>query len=339
MHAIALDIGGANIKASDGVSRSVSRAFALWKHPAGLADELREILRQFDNADCIAVTMTGELADCFTTKVEGVDQILSAVQAAAGGRPVAVWQTGGELLSPWDARELTPLVAAANWHALATWTARLAPNGAALLIDVGSTTTDIIPLRDGLPDPTGRTDVERLLSGELLYLGIRRTPVAAIAAAAPFRGSECPFAAELFATTLDVWLLTGDLPEDPADCGTANGRPATRPAAHDRMARMLCCDRDEVSFAEIVDVARALAARACARVSAAIERVARALPGECSTVVTAGEGEFLSRLALAESTLSQTPCISLHAVLGNEHSRAACAFALARLSMEYSWPE
>lgn len=335
MRVLAFDIGGANIKASDGERRSLSQPFALWQHPERLPDELHRLLDEFAGAEHIAVTMTGELADCFATKAEGVERILAAVEHAAGERPIAVWQTGGEFVSTADARELTPLVAAANWHALATWTARMSPTGAALLVDLGSTTLDIIPLVDGMPDPAGRTDRERLLSGELVYRGVRRTPLCAIASEVSFGGRTCPLAAELFATTLDLWLLTGDLPESPSDRCTANGGPATRAAAHDRLARMLCCDRDELSLDAAAGIAEELASRLEAEVAQAIQRVAESLPQSCSAVVTSGEGEFLVRRVLGRSGLrAQTAQHSLREMLGPEHSQAACAFALARLSIE-----
>ena len=104
-------------------------------------------------ADLFAVTMTAELSDCFRTKAEGVDFILRAVEDVAGTTPVFVWQTGAEFVTPAVAREIPLLVAASNWHALATWVGRLVPESGALLIDIGSTTTDIIPLLDGVPVP------------------------------------------------------------------------------------------------------------------------------------------------------------------------------------------
>ena len=95
MPTLGLDIGGANIKASDGHAHSLSRQFAIWKHPERLAAELAAIVEQFPAADHIAVTMTAELADCFRAKAEGVERILAAVQQVAGERVVVVWQTAG----------------------------------------------------------------------------------------------------------------------------------------------------------------------------------------------------------------------------------------------------
>ncbi len=189
---LGLDIGGANLKAahSDGTARS--RPFALWKAPDRLADALRDLLRGWPPFDRLAVTMTGELCDCFASKREGVLAILAAVRVAAGPTPVAVWRNDGRLVSL-DAARADPLpAAAANWLALATWAGRLAPHRHALLIDVGSTTTDIVPLIDGRPVPGGRTDTERLRCGELTYTGVIRTPLCACSAPTVPRSSLPP---------------------------------------------------------------------------------------------------------------------------------------------------
>jgi len=332
---IGLDIGGANLKASDGEHRSLSVPFHLWKQPERLPAALQELLDRFDRCDGIVVTMTGELSDCYATKSEGVTDILAAVTHAAAGRPVGVWQTAGEFVDTEVAREFWMLTAAANWHALATWAGRIAPSGAALLIDIGSTTTDIIPLIDGLPLPSGRTDLERLQSGELVYTGVKRTPACAIASCVPFRGSPIPLATELFATTYDMYLLTGELPEDDADTGTADGRSATMAHARDRLGRMLCADRTELTSDEIADIASNLRATHCQRLGEALKSVLHRHQGLCVSVLTSGEGEFLARQLVADTpALKNATFLSLAEMLGPEHSRAACAYALARLGSE-----
>src|SRR5216684_674216 len=139
---LGLDIGGANLKAahSGGLARSLP--FALWKNPIGLADALAHLLADVPSYDQLAVTMTGELCDCFATKREGVVAILNAVEAVAGQTPVRVWQTDGRFVEPAAAREAPLLSAAANWLALAIFAGRFIPSGPALVIDTGSTTTD-----------------------------------------------------------------------------------------------------------------------------------------------------------------------------------------------------
>jgi probable H4MPT-linked C1 transfer pathway protein len=222
--------------------------------------------------------------------------------------------------------------AAANWLALATYAGGFAPSGTALLVDVGSTTTDIIPLDAGKPIPRGRTDPERLRSRELIYTGVRRTPVCALL------GPDG--AAEFFATTQDVYLVLGKLPEDATDRETADGRPATVPLAHARLARMVCADLETSTEAD----RRELAVRVCNRqallIRQAMEMRAQDLTEPPSTIILSGSGEFLGRpaLELPLDDFSRLPpterVISLSGKLGNEISQAACAYALAVLAAE-----
>ncbi len=334
-HVIGLDIGGANLKAahSDGHCRSV--AFPVWREPGRLAEALRNLITDWLPCQGLAVTMTAELADCFTTKSDGVDAILSAVTEVADGLPVAVWQTAGEFVDVDVAREFPLLTAAANWHALATFVGRLAPTGNSLLIDIGSTTTDIIPIVDGLPHPTGRTDGERLISGELVYTGVRRTPLCALSQTVPLAETASALAAELFATTLDIYLLAGDLPEAASDRDTANGQPATIACAHDRVARMLCRDRMELSLDEARNVAAFLADVQHQQIAAAVERVLDTLSEPPAAVVLSGSGSFLAKqLAAKHARLQSASHHTLAELFGPEVATAGCAFALARLAIE-----
>ena len=50
-----------------------------------------------------------------------------------------------------------------------------------VLFDVGTTSADLIPIVNGQVVAQGRTDPERLLSGELVYTGALRTPAEAVA--------------------------------------------------------------------------------------------------------------------------------------------------------------
>lgn len=339
-HVVGLDIGGANIKAalSDGECRSLS--FPLWKSPEQLAASLTSLMGNWLPCCGIAVTMTGELADCFETKSAGVDRILNAVEQAAGKTPTAVWQTSGEFVDVSTAREFWQLTAAANWHALATFVGRIVPEGTSLLIDVGSTTTDIIPIENGLPNPTGRTDSERLISAELVYSGVRRTPVCAIAYSVPLErevggNGYSQLAAEFFATTHDVYLLQGNIAENPEDLDTANGRPATVTAAHDRLARQLCCDRMEIALDEARSVADFLANVQRQRISGAIDRVLTTLDSPCEAVIVSGEGSFLANQILDNhSKLNAVQRHALATMFSSETATAACAFALTRLASE-----
>ncbi|MFN0198477.1 MAG: hydantoinase/oxoprolinase family protein [Planctomycetaceae bacterium] len=341
MNYVGLDIGGANIKVSDARGHSGSRPFALWKYPDRLSEALEQLLEDCITnsgmipADAFAVTMTGELADCFRTKAEGVDRILSTVERIAGDRPIRVWQMGGEFVTPDEARDTPLLVAAANWHLLSTYAGRFVPEGTAIMIDIGSTTTDIIPLEQGLPASAGLTDRERLASGELVYTGISRTPICAVCREVRLGTSRVSFAAELFATMRDVYLWQRRCDEDAADCDTANDRPATRHEAADRLARMICCDRTEITDAELDDMTLQISQSQRSLIHEGLDRVFGRLNEAPHMVLISGTGEFLARdIVEHDPRFSSIELVSLTAAFGKRTSAAACAHAAACLAHE-----
>lgn len=335
MYVIGLDIGGANIKSADcdGIAHSVP--FELWKTPERLTQVIQGLLSLYDRPDLVAVTMTGELADCFPTKAEGVETILSAIKQAVASVPVVVWQTGAEFLTTELAIEFPLLVAAANWHGLATWLGRMIPNQCGILVDIGSTTTDIIPIQNGVPIPEGLTDVERLISGELVYTGGRRTPLAMIEKSVPLRGQQCPLAAECFATALDLYLLLEDLTDNAEDMDTANGRPATQHDAYDRIARSVCCDITEVTNAEAVTMAEYLAKQQQKQISDAVDRVLEKMSESPTSVLVSGSSVFLAeKVVRAHPILSQASLTNVAEIFDDSISDSACAYAVARLAAE-----
>ena len=330
---LGFDIGGANLKAATNTGRACSRPFAMWRHPERLAAALCDLAGDFPPADLWVATMTGELADCFATKGEGVRQITGALAEAAAGRETRIWQTNGCWGTPAEILAAPTGAAAANWHALATWVGTWVSDDAALLMDIGTTTTDLIPLVQGRPQTWGSTDPTRLLAGELVYTGVRRTPVCAVTPAVPWGGGRCPLAAELFATTLDVYLLLGDVAADERDTETANNQPATVAAAHDRLARALCCDRSECDRAAAVEIARFVAQAQQQQIARAIEQVVARLPGRCTTVVICGSGSFLAqRVAASHPALAGARLKALGDRLSPGLSDAACAYALTQLA-------
>lgn len=330
---LALDIGGANLKAADGLGFAASQFFPLWQQPGELSAALARLIASAPAADRIVATMTGELADCFATKAEGVAAIVKSLSESAAGRETLIYLTDGTFVSPPAALERPLAAAASNWHALARFAGRFAAHGAGLLIDIGSTTCDVIPLVDGRLIAAGATDPERLAAGELIYTGVVRSPVCAVAAALPWRGKQTPTAHELFATTWDAYLTLSELPEEPDCTQTADGRPATKAAARDRLARAICADRTMFDEADALAAAIAIARAQLAKIAVAAQGVLRSLPAPPSTVVISGQGEFLARQLLDRMRLAAA-VVSLGEQLGAQLSRAAPAHALAVLARE-----
>lgn len=330
---LGIDIGGANLKAADGLGYADSQPFAVWRQPERLAATITELLAAAPVADSLAITMTAELADCFETKTEGVRQILTAVQQAAGDRATFVYQVDGQLL-PIDAVQRRPVLAAAsNWHALAAFACRFAGPEPALLLDLGSTTADFIPLGGGVPRALGMSDSERLLAGELVYTGVERTPLCAIVRELPWQGRDCPVAAELFATTADAYLMLGELVEDPHDLSTADGRPQTWPHALSRLARMVCADADSFTAEDARLAAATVREAQLNQLQRAVEKVAARFGGPPQRVILSGHGEFLLR-HLLNRLHWDCGVLSLTKELGPTVSRCAPAHALAVLARE-----
>ena len=240
---LGFDIGGANTKAAFlhiEVNRVVclrvaSEYFPVWKDPKKLGSVLLALKTRVGAAslDVLGVTMTAELSDAYQTKREGVNQILSCVQTAFPKVPMIVLDSDGEMISSRVAQNNTIAVASANWAATGWIVAKHIKN--AVVLDVGSTSTSIIPIVNGQVVAKGKTDLDKLICGELVYTGSLRTNVAAIVHSIPIRDGVAAVSSELFATSGDVHLLLGHLAVEDFTSETADGRGKT---VQEAMARL-----------------------------------------------------------------------------------------------------
>jgi probable H4MPT-linked C1 transfer pathway protein len=327
---LAVDIGGANTKAAwlEGEAlRTVSRPFEVWRDREALAAVLRDVAAEVAGgpADAVAITMTAELSDAFRTKREGVAFVLDAAEDAFGDRPLSVLTTAGELVSVAVARERPWDVAAANWVATALAVAQTLPG--ALLIDVGSTTADIVPIADGRVAASGHNDLERLLAGELVYTGVLRTNLAAIAPRVPVPGGWCPVSSEYFAISADVHLVLGHLSPDAYDCPTPDGRSATVAFARERIARLVCSDVEQLHADEVDAIAAFLHGEQLRQLEEAARRVHDVLPAD-APVVAVGSGAFLGREVAARLGRALADVPAPWGATGGEVAPAAALAAL-----------
>jgi (4-(4-[2-(gamma-L-glutamylamino)ethyl]phenoxymethyl)furan-2-yl)methanamine synthase len=294
---IGLDVGGANTKAvwrNGGERCAVSRPFEVWRDREALAAMLCEVVAGVapEQVEAVALTTTAELSDAFRSKREGVEFVLDAAEAALSGPQLLAFTTAGDLVPFVEARARAPEVAVASGLAVAPPVAAVYPD--ALMIDVGSTTADVIPIAAGQVVASGRTDLDRLLAGELVYTGALRTNLAAIASRVPVQGGSCPVASELFAISADVHLILGHLAAADYTCATPDGRPATVEFARERVARLVCADAEQLAVGEIDAIAAFLRAEQVRQIEAAVQRVSERIEGE-PAVVPLGTGAFLAR--------------------------------------------
>jgi probable H4MPT-linked C1 transfer pathway protein len=309
VNVLGLDIGGANTKAAfiktqDATMqelRTLLEYFPIWKKGKEQLPKVLEKLKKrlVDSAlDGVGVTITAELSDAYMTKKEGIDHVLDCVTEAFGDVPTFVLDMEANLLTVKDARKKPLKVASANWAATGWMISQLINN--CIIVDVGSTTTSIIPVINGKIAAEGRTDLEKLLNGELVYSGSLRTNVAAIVNAIPVRGKMARVSSELFAQSGDVHLILGNIGEEEYTTETCDGRGKTRREALARLARVVCADADMLTEQEIVAMAKFVYHKQVEQITGGLKHVHERIKPSLQekTVVVTGLGRnFLARKA------------------------------------------
>jgi (4-(4-[2-(gamma-L-glutamylamino)ethyl]phenoxymethyl)furan-2-yl)methanamine synthase len=240
------DIGGAHLKAARAENGRIVEAMQI-ASPLRLGIEaidraFAQAKANMSDADRHVFTMTGELADTFASRADGVVQLAAAAVRALEPERIMLYAGRAGFIAPQAAAHHVVDIASANWHATASLVAKLRD---ALLIDMGSTTTDVVPIVDGAVAARGYTDAERLACGELVYTGLVRSFVMAIAERAPVAGGWTQLVRENFANTADVHRLLENLPEGADQMPTADGRPKTADASRARLARMVGRDAND----------------------------------------------------------------------------------------------
>jgi hypothetical protein len=311
VNVLGVDIGGVNTKAAIVKTRQDSiqelkiamEYFPIWKERKNrlpmVLGRLRNQLVETGKLDAVGVTMTAELSDAYWSKREGVDHILDSVSQVFSGQSILVLDVDGKLRSIEEARHEPLKVAAANWVATG-WMVSLFKESC-IIIDVGSTTTSIIPVIDGALAAVGKTDLDKLINGELVYTGSLRTNVAAIVNFIPIKGMRARVSSELFAQSGDVHLILGNIKEEDYAVETADGRGKTRMEAMARLARVVCADIDMLAEHEVVEIARHVYETQVDQIADGLrqvyDRIRPHLREEIPVIVTGLGRDFLARKA------------------------------------------
>jgi (4-(4-[2-(gamma-L-glutamylamino)ethyl]phenoxymethyl)furan-2-yl)methanamine synthase len=339
---LGLDIGGANTKAAliDTEKGKVTwlkvatEYFPVWKNPQKLTDALLTLKNRLGagKLDGLGVTITAELSDAYQTKREGVNSILSCVTKAFPNLPIHVL-TVDAAMETLDFAKQNPLkVASANWAATGWLVAQKIP--CCVVVDVGSTSTSIIPVVDGKVAAVGRTDLEKLVCGELVYTGSLRTNVVAIVNSIPIRKSVAGVSSELFALSGDVHLVLGNITSEEYTCETADGRGKTVPEALSRLARVVCADTEMLKQREIEQMAKYIYDKQLTHVAEALTKVYSRVKATSKTtvpVVVTGLGKnFLAKKAAKQ--IRSDSVIDLGTLIGEASVIATPAVAVALMT-------
>ncbi len=312
---LGIDIGGANTKIASDDGKIVELHYIpLWKNTK-LPGMLLEIAQRL-NPEKVAVVITGELADCFPDKDAGLSYIIDAVNNAFAN--AYFLDNNGDII-----QEKKRSIAAANWMASSLLMGKEYRD--CIFVDIGSTTTDIIPIKNGKP-LAGKTDFKRLKNGELVYSGALRTNIAAILKRVKFGNMESRISSELFSITADAYIVLGLIGLENYSCDTPDGAGKTLIDAKRRLARVVCADLGEISEDEVFSIAGQVMDAQVSDIRAAIHEISQRY---CiKKIVACGLGEFLARNAVNEAGFE---IILISEKYGGQISKVFPAYAAARL--------
>jgi (4-(4-[2-(gamma-L-glutamylamino)ethyl]phenoxymethyl)furan-2-yl)methanamine synthase len=335
---IGWDIGGVHLKAARAENGRlldvVQVASPLRLGVERLAEAFSSAKSAIGSAPRHIVTMTAELADTFASRRDGVERVARIAAQQLADSDVLLYAGRAGCISPESACKHVEDIASANWHASASLVAHL--HGASLFVDMGSTTTDIVPVADGGLCAHGYTDAERLASGELVYAGLVRGFVMAAADRAPFGGQWTTLINENFASMADVQRILATLPEGVDKMNTADGREKTIAASRARLARMVGRDATDGDDAEWLQLARWFAEVQIRTVTdGAMLVLSRAGLPASAAVVGAGIGTtVIAEVArrLGRTYLPFATLLDASSDVGERASQCAPAAALAVLA-------
>ena len=330
---VGVDVGGANTKiaTSDGFVDSIYAP--LWRNKAILNDVLPEAKQKFEaEIEAVGVVMTGELCDCFESKRAGVLHIKKALSSTFDKLNFldtdCMFRDGSEV-------DKDPLsFASTNWLASAKLVSKL--YGDVIFVDIGSTTTDVIPIAGG-EIKAKRRDLERLKSHELIYSGIVRTNVATVLKKVNMGGEEHRISSELFAITADAYLVLGYITANDYSCESPDsyafsGREEaekSRQSAMRRLARVVCSDLEEIGEEGAVSIAEHVKRVQTEELTSSMAKM-RDIYG-LEKVVSAGVGDFIVKEA-ADSLNIELTSLSLR--YGSKITTTFPAYAVAKLLEE-----
>ncbi len=331
---IGWDVGGAHLKAarinwSGVVDDAIQLPCALWRGLSELHHALDIAMAQLGPSRSHAVTMTGEMVDLFPDRHAGVLDIARTMQQRCGD-DVKFYCGQSRFIGFERVVERATDIASANWRATAEIVRKHIAQ--AVFIDIGSTTTDIIAIEKHQAKYIGHDDFSRLVAGELVYCGVVRTPLMALANRVDFHGEKVPVIAEHFATTADVYRVLGELPDGVDQQPAADSGEKTRGASARRLARMIGRDMGSADSNDWRDLARAFRAAQMAKISEALS----GLNAPRSAIVGAGIGDFLIReIALGRGWEYQSfaQLLNLSETVAQKSTYVAPAVAVALLAL------
>ena len=299
------DIGGANtdlaiIDFENDDIKNIEVDFAylpMWSNNDDLSRVLVELIENIcpvSEIDAVGISMTAELVDAYDTKKDGV---LDVVEKCEDTFSCPIAYVGIDGMISKEEIEKSPLkAAAANWIATAQIATLISDN--CIFIDTGSTTTDIIPIKNGKECAIGKSDFDRSATGELVYTGTLRTNLASFLDKIEFRGKKYRVASELFAQTADVYRVLDLISEDDYVCDTFDGESKSKIDCAKRIARVVCADLEMLSMDDIIEISEFIHQKQIEQIADGLKQVQKTQ--NLNLIITTGLGKDILDKPAAE---------------------------------------
>ncbi len=251
------DIGGAHTKLS--TIKPNSSAFDIYKcHLWESTNPLKKIIssicgkykKKFNVINII--TMSGEMSDIFESRSKGVKYILNIFDTV--NKNNYVFSIKKPFFFKLSKSISSESISSANWFATAKFLETKINN--AIAIDIGSTTTDIMLIKEGKCINKNYSDLLRLQSSELIYMGVLRTPVHAVTKEILSHQKRFPIIPENFSNMSDVYSILSDINpkidySDSCDHKSKSYRNSLR-----RLSRILGFDYESKNEKTVINLAK-----------------------------------------------------------------------------------
>lgn len=300
------DIGGANtdlavidFKGDEIKNIEVNFAYLpMWSNNNDLSQVLINLIEKIcpiSEIDAVGISMTAELVDAYDTKKDGVLDVVMKCEETFNC-PIAYVCIDG-MLSKEEIEKAPLKAAAANWIATAQIATLISDN--CIFIDTGSTTTDIIPIKNGHECAIGKSDFERSATGELVYTGTLRTNLTSFLDKVELNGKEFRVSSELFAQTADIYTVLGLIDEDDYVCDTFDGEGKSKLDCAKRIARILCADLEMLNESDIIKIAKFAHKKQVQQIADGLKQVCDAQ--NLDLIITTGLGKDILDKKAADS--------------------------------------
>ncbi len=250
---LGIDIGGAHIKLV-GLDEKKELIFVdylkfyFWKEEKSINKIFNYINSKSNKNTLSGITMTAELCDIFKNRVDGFRKIYNYCKKLKNNY---FFYTKSKKI--FEKKNYSAIVSM-NWHSIGRLLEKKYKN--AIIVDFGSTTTDIICIKNYVIQNKNFDDFSRINSSELVYTGLTRTPIFAINSKVKINGKNFEIIPEFFSDMSDVYRINSILKKEFDIDETADGKKRSKFLSYSRLSRNFGLDHKKSNQNLIKDLSK-----------------------------------------------------------------------------------